>query len=72
MQVLIRVHGAVGPNIAAAFDDLDVRTETVLSGPVIDDAAVHGLLGRLQGFGLSVLDVQVRPTAPGSPVESPS
>ena len=62
MQVLIRVHGAVGPNIAAAFDDeLDIRTETVLSGPVTDDAAVHGLLGRLQGFGLSVLDVQVRP-----------
>ncbi len=62
MQVLIRVHGAVGANIAAAFDDeLDIRTETVLSGPVTDDAAVHGLLGRLQGFGLSVLEVQVHP-----------
>lgn len=63
MQVSIRVHGALGPNIAAAFDDLDIRTETVLVGPVMDDAAVHGLLGRLQGFGLSVLDVQVRSSA---------
>lgn len=69
MQVLIRVHGAVGPNIAAAFDDLDVRIETVLSGPVIDDAAVHGLLGRLQGFGLSVLDVQVRPSTTADHVD---
>ncbi len=67
MQVQIRVHGAVGPTIAAAFEDLDVRTETVISGPVMDDAAVHGLLGRLQGFGLSVMDVQVRPAPPVQP-----
>ena len=64
MKVLIRVRGAVGPNIAAAFDDeIDIRTETVLSGSVTDDEAVHGLLGRLQGFGLSVLEVQVHPAS---------
>lgn len=63
MQVRIRVHGPIGPSMAAAFDDdLDLRTETVITGSVPDDAAVHGLLGRLQGFGLSVLDVQVRPS----------
>jgi len=62
MRVLIRVHGAMGPNIATAFDDeLDIRTETVITGPVSDDAALHGLLGRIQGFGLSVVDVHVSP-----------
>ena len=63
MEVRIRVHGPIGPSMASAFDDdLDLRTETVITGSVPDDAAVHGLLGRLQSFGLSVLDVQVRPS----------
>lgn len=65
MHVAIRVRGPVGPTIAAALgSDLAVQTETVLSGQVADDAAVHGLLVRLQSFGLGVVQVQVGGEAP--------
>lgn len=73
VQVLIRVRGRVGPIVASAFeDDFEVRAETVLCGRVQDDAAVRGVLDRIQDFGLSVIDVHVSstlddPGAGGSP-----
>ncbi|MDY7106966.1 MAG: hypothetical protein S0880_37810 [Actinomycetota bacterium] len=59
MRVVIRVAGSVGPVVASAFDDLEVRTETVVSGSVVDDAALHGVLQRLRDLGLSVADLWV-------------
>ena len=32
-------------------------TTTVLRGPVVDQSALHGLLGRLQGLDLELIDV---------------
>jgi hypothetical protein len=40
---------------------------TTLSGPVVDQAALHGLLGKLRDVGLPLLSVtQVAPDHPGT------
>ena len=59
MQIVVRVQGPLGPAAAAAFDDLEVRTETVVAGELTDDAALHGVLNRFVNLGLKVVDVKV-------------
>lgn len=59
MHVTIRLAESLGPLLIAAFDDLTLRAETVMTGEVLDDAALHGILSRLRDLGVSVLDVHV-------------
>lgn len=59
MDVSIRVRGAVGPAIRVAFEDVDVRVETIFSGSIPDTAAFDGLIARLRDFGLDFVDVQL-------------
>lgn len=59
MKVYIRLADAIGPTLASAFDDLTVRTETVITGEVIDDAALHGLIARCRDLGIGMLDIRV-------------
>jgi hypothetical protein len=59
MKVYIRLADALGPRFARAFDDLDVRSETVLTGEVVDDAALHGLLARLRDLDVAMIDLRV-------------
>jgi hypothetical protein len=61
MHVTIRVRGAMGPVTVAAFDDLDVETETVLHGQLPDDSALSGVLNRLHNLNLRIIDVKVAP-----------
>jgi hypothetical protein len=81
VDVSIRVKGAVGSAIRDAFEDLDVRTETIFSGSLPDTAAFDGLIARIRDFGLEFVDVQLsgghddtahapRGTAPDSRPES--
>ena len=61
----IEVTGQLDPERSAWLQDMALTVErraqgpvTVLSGPVVDQAALMGLLRRLHGLGLTLLLVQ--------------
>ena len=56
----IRVRGLLSGMLLGAFPHLRARangTETVLSGPVLDQAALYGLLAQIEALGLELLEV---------------
>jgi hypothetical protein len=57
----IRVRGQLDPSWSAWLGDLDLRCtadgQTVASGPVADQAALHGLLERIRDMGVELLSV---------------
>jgi hypothetical protein len=60
----IRIQGHVGEALQAAFEDMTVTinpVETVLHGELLDQAALHGLLDRIQELGLEVVEVRRLP-----------
>ena len=64
---VITVRGAVGPTVRAALDDVQVSIvgdRTVLRRADTDQAAMHGLLRRLQDLGLDVIDVHLEQPQP--------
>ena len=59
-----RVIGRMSDTAAAAFAELEktaAPTETILFGPVVDDAHLHGLLLRFQTMGLRVVEMRRLP-----------
>lgn len=62
MHYEIRVNGALDTGWSAWFDGLEVtsddRGETVIAGPVTDQAALHGLLTKVRDLGLELLEVR--------------
>jgi hypothetical protein len=58
----IRLRGHLDARWAAWFDGLDLTNErdgtTVISGPVADQAALHGLLRKVRDTGLPLLSIQ--------------
>ena len=57
----IRVVGTLPPEALLDFERLTAsvrHVETVLHGPLEDQAALQGLLERLQTFGVQVLEVR--------------
>ena len=67
----IRVKGRVGKELASRLDGFDAEiepAETVLRGPIDDQDALHGLLERVQCFGLELVEVrQLDTTATRAP-----
>jgi len=64
---VITVRGVAGPWVRAAFDDVAMNSAgdtTVLRRAGADQAALHGLLRRIQDLGLELLDVHREPTEP--------
>ena len=57
----IRVKGVLDECWSTWFDGLQViadeRGETLIVGAVLDQAALHGPLGRIRDLGLTLLDV---------------
>ena len=65
-QYEIHVEGHLGPRWTAWFDGLTVtaRTDgtTVLRGPVVDQAALHGVLQKLRDAGIPLLSLTPLPS----------
>jgi hypothetical protein len=57
----IRIRGHLGPQWSTWFDDLTITLEesgdTLLTGPVVDQAALHGLLRKVRDLGLPLLSI---------------
>jgi len=65
----IRLRGHLDSRWAAWFDGLSLSNEndgtTVIGGPVVDQAALHGLLQKVRDLGLPLVSVtQVQPDQP--------
>ncbi len=60
-SVEIRVKGQIDERWSDWFDDLTIthtdQDETILSGTVVDQAALYGLLAKLRDLGLPLLSV---------------
>jgi hypothetical protein len=69
----IRVKGHLGSRWATWFDGMNLTAEddgtTVIRGPVVDQAALHGLLQSLRDLGITLLSLI--PLAADGAVEQP-
>jgi hypothetical protein len=72
MVYQIRIKGHLGRQWADWFEGLDITLEdngdTLLTGPVVDQAALHGLLKKVRDVGMPL--VSVSPMKPGQTEES--
>ncbi|MBP1609676.1 MAG: hypothetical protein H6Q04_1911 [Acidobacteria bacterium] len=53
----IRLKGILDPSWSDWFDNFSITTqedETLLVGPVSDQAALHGILTKINGLGLAI------------------
>ncbi len=68
----IRVKGHLGSRWERWFDDMTVTPQadgdTILTGPVADQAALHGLLRRVRDLGVPLISVmEIEPTQADGP-----
>ena len=61
----IRIKGHLGPQWTEWFEGMVVTREengdTLLTGPVVDQAALHGLLQRLRDIGIPLISLRQVP-----------
>ena len=56
-----RIRGRIGPSLVRAFTELRAEgngQDTLLTGAVQDQAALHGVLAQIEGLGLELLEVR--------------
>lgn len=76
----ICLRGPLGPTLLQAFPRLSAHRrgeDTVLTGPLVDQSAVYGLLSELGALGLELLALTRVPpprtfVAPGAPADTPA
>lgn len=66
MAYQIRIKGHLGPQWAEWFGSMTITLEdngdTLLTGPVVDQAALHGLLKRVRDLGMPLISaIRVKP-----------
>ncbi len=70
----IRLKGQLGSEWADWFEGLTITLDedgdTLLTGPVVDQAALHGLLKKVRDLGLRL--ISVNPIDPGRPTADSS
>jgi hypothetical protein len=57
----IRIRGRMSRALLESFERMDSEVEpveTVLHGPVSDQAELHGLIDRIQALGLELVEVR--------------
>jgi hypothetical protein len=67
-QYEIRVRGRVTPPLLARFEGLQSQVEpveTVLHGPLADQAALHGVIDLVRALGLELVEVRKIPVGRG-------
>jgi hypothetical protein len=61
MNYQIRIKGHLAPHWAESFAGMHITQvangETLLTGPVVDQAALHGLLKQVRNLGLPLVSV---------------
>ena len=62
----IRIKEGINPRWSGWFEEFNVQRlgngQTMLSGPIVDQAALHGLLGKIRDLNLTLLSVtQIQP-----------
>ena len=60
----IVVRSELSERYAAAFEDMEMETkggQTVLTGEVVDQVQLHGIIDRIGGLGLELVSVQSLP-----------
>jgi len=62
----IRIAGVVPPGALRGFEQLAAEqpTETMVRGPLPDQAALHGLLARLESSGVQLIRLRRRTLRP--------
>lgn len=56
-----RVRGRLGERLLSSFEGFDAEVqpvETILSGSVADQAALHGVLEQIEALGLELVEVR--------------
>jgi hypothetical protein len=66
MVYQIRIEGHLGPKWTDWFGDVSITLEdngeTLLTGPVVDQAALHGLLRKIRDLGMPLISaIRVNP-----------
>ncbi len=67
MNCLIRIKGHLDSSWQEWFEGLEIVQEpegtTLFSGPLTDQAALHGVLAKIRGLGLDLLSLETLPQA---------